>query len=279
MPTLRGLKLLETIDLHGPLTVTEIARITGQDKSWVSRIVAACEPDGWIVRDKGRIAIGPRAALLAHSSAAGDLIRTAQPLVEAVAGVTGLMAQAYALVGSRATVVAAAGGRGQFISVGVGMSTSLIATAAGQAIAAQLEATELERALPQEPFPDPLEELLTNPGYLAFASGRFASSSAVANAAPSVPRDGTELRRRLEQVRELGFALDRGDLHPQIGCIAVPWSGANSLASLACMGTPVEITANAEQACQVLRAAAAPSATREDVVAAAAMAHHYSVAP
>ncbi len=83
MPTLRGLKLLETIDVYGPLTVTEIANVTGLDKSWVSRIVTACEPDGWIVRENGRVTLGPRAALLAHSSAAGELIRRAQPLVEA----------------------------------------------------------------------------------------------------------------------------------------------------------------------------------------------------
>src|ERR1700761_1603715 len=109
MPSLRGLKLLETIDVYGPLPVTEIAQVTGVDKSWVSRIVTACEPDGWVVRENGRIALGPRAALLAQSTPADELIRRAQPLVEAIAGVTGLLAQAYGLVGSHATVLAAAG--------------------------------------------------------------------------------------------------------------------------------------------------------------------------
>lgn len=275
MPSLRGLKLLETIDVQGPLTVTEIARLTGQDKSWVSRIVSACEVDGWVVRDSGRIAMGPRAALLAYSSTAAEVIRSGHPLVEAVAGVTGLMAQAYALVGTRATVVAAAGG-GQLPSVGVGMSTSLVTTAAGQVIAAQLDPKRLERLLPEEPFPDALAELLTNPGYVAFAAGRFVS---VTDFKPSVPGDRRQLMLRLEQVREQGVAIDRGDLHPQIGCIAVPWVGANGSAALACMGTPAEITATAERTCAVLQAAAAPAATREDVVAAAATTRHYSVAP
>ena len=183
MPSLRGLKLLDTIDVYGPLTVTEIAQVTGVDKSWVSRLVAACEPDGWVIRENGRIALGPRAALLAQSTPADELIRRSQPLVEAIAGVTGLLAQAYGLVGSHATVLAAAGSGLPSLSLGVNMSTSLVATAAGQVIAAQLEPAKLERVLPQEPFPDPLGELSANPGYVAFAAGRFAPAMAVANSA------------------------------------------------------------------------------------------------
>ena len=279
MPKIQGLKLLETIDVYGPLTVTEIARITGQDKSWVSRIVAACEPDGWVVREHGRITLGPRAALLAYGSAAGELIHRAQPLVEALAGVMGLTAQAYSLIGRRATVIAAAGGSTPLSSLGIGMSTSLVATAAGQVIAAQLDAEQLERLLPPDPFPDPLAELLANPGYRAFASGRFAPAGAVAGARASIPRDRSELAEALAEVRARGVAIDQGDLHPQIGCIAVPWPSAGAAAALTCMGSPAEIAAAAEPARAVLQAAAAPAATREDIVAAAAGARHYSVAP
>ena len=158
MPSLRGLKLLETIDVYGPLTVTELARVAGIDKSWVSRIVRACEPDGWVARENGRIALGPRAALLAHAGAAEALIQRAQPLVDAIAGVTGFMAQAYELIGSHATVIAAAGSGRAHLSVGIKMNTSIVATAAGQMIAAQLEPAQLESLLPPEPFPDPQAE-------------------------------------------------------------------------------------------------------------------------
>jgi DNA-binding IclR family transcriptional regulator len=272
---MRGLDLLEAIDVHGPATVTELARVMGRDKSTVSRMLTACEPDGWIVRHNGRVALGPRAALLAHSSAAGELIRRAQPLVEAIAGVTGLMAQAYTLVGTQATVLAAAGARPPHPSVGVKMGTSLVATAAGQVIAAQLDPEKLEQLLPDDPFPDALHELVTNPGYKAFAAGRFVS---VADFKPSVPGDRKALMLRLRQVREQGVAIDHADLHPQIGCVAVPWVGATVTAALTCMGTPAEIAAAAERTRAVLQAAAAPGATREDVAAAAA-ARHYSVAP
>ena len=279
MPSLRGLKLLETIDVYGPMTVTEIAQVTGVDKSWVSRVVTACEPDGWLVRENGRIALGPRAALLAQSTPADELIRRSQPLVAAIAGVTGLLAQAYGLVGSRATVLAAAGSGLPSASLGVNMSTSLVATAAGQVIAAQLEPAKLERLLPREPFPDPLGELVSNPGYVAFAAGRFAPATTVTTSAPSVPGDRAQLYRRLEQVREDGFAMDAGDLHPQIACIAVAWPGTTVTAAFVCMGTPAEIMASTARTRAVLEAAASPTATREAVVAAAATTPHYSVAP
>lgn len=275
MPNTRGLELLETLDLHGPLTITEIAGIMGHDKSWVSRIATACESEGWVVREHGRVALGPRSALLAHGSAAGELIRRAQPLVEAIAGVTGLTAQAYGLVGRHATVLAAAGGRPPLSSVGVGMSTSLVATAAGQVIAAQLDPATLERLLPADPFPDPLAELLANPGYRAFSSGRFATLPGLTRAGPAVPRDRGELHAALAAVRAHGAAIDAGDLHPQIGCIAVPWHGSGDVAALTCMGSPAEIMASAGLARPVLEAAAAPAATREEIVSAAA----YSLAP
>jgi DNA-binding IclR family transcriptional regulator len=273
---MKGLELLETIDVHGAVTVTELARLTGHDKSTVSRMLSACEPDGWIVRQHGRVMLGPRAALLAYGSGAGQQIRAAQPLVEALAGVTGLTAQAYALVGTGATVIAAAGGSNP---VGVGMNTSLVATAAGQAILTQLDEQQIERLLPAEPFPNPLTELLRNPGYVAFASGRFASMGVVADLPGAVPTDRAQLFARVETVRAEGVAIDHGDLHPSIGCIAVPWPGGGDCAALTCMGTPAEITATAGLARVVLEAAAQPAATREDVVAAAAAARHYSVAP
>lgn len=279
MPNLRGLQVLETLDVHGPLTITEIARLIGRDKSWVSRIVSACEPDGWIVREHGRVTLGPRTALLAHRSPAADLIRRAQPLVEALAGITGLTAQAYGLVGRHATVLAAAGGSTPLSSLGVGMSTSLVATAAGQVIAAQLEPEQLDRLLPPEPYPDPLVELLANPGYMAFATGRFAAVKPADGNRSRVPGNRRELDEALAEVNESGMALDEGNVHPQIACVAVPWPGSGDVAALTCMGSPAEIAASVALARTVLDAAAVPGATREDIVSAAAGARHYSVAP
>src|SRR5580698_4536574 len=86
---LRGLDLIELVGLDGPMTISEIARRTGIDVSIVSRTVAACEPDGWLSRADGRIAAGPRCALLGLASPATHAIRAAEPLVRAISAAVG----------------------------------------------------------------------------------------------------------------------------------------------------------------------------------------------
>lgn len=268
---MRGLQLLETIDVHGSLTVTELARLTGMDKSAVSRMVSACEPDGWVVRDNGRISMGPRAALLGHSSPSAEFVRQSARVVETVAGVTGMQSQAYALVGSRVIIVASAGA-GYGVPVGLGTSAPLFATAAGIVIAAQLSEAELDRLLPPDPFPDAIADMLRNPGFAAFASAAFSQDQRRAAHPEAIPANRHELNELLSRVRTTGVGYDHGDLHPELGCIAVAWQRPGINASLTCMASPAEIEQQETLALAALRAAAGPGATRENVVAAAAAA-------
>jgi DNA-binding IclR family transcriptional regulator len=267
----RGLELLETIDVYGPLTVTELARLTGADKPSVSRMLSACEPAGWIVRENGRVSLGPRAALLAHFSPGADLIRRAEPLVEAVSGVTGTLVQVYALVGKRAVVVASAGGHGgNRIPVGLGTSTALVATAGGHVVAAQLDDAELGRLLPPEPYPDPLLELMRTPGFRSFATDTFGPGRPEMPEPRRLVTTRRELEERLEKIRAERIAIDRGDVHPELCCIAVPWPHGVAPAAFVCMGTPDEMDELEPLARAVLPAATAPGARREDVFGAAA---------
>ena len=103
---LRGLGLIEVVDLQGPLTISEIARHTGIELSTVSRTVAACEPDGWLVRVDGRIATGPRCALLGLTSPATRAIRAAEPLVRAITAAVGVTTTASTLAGRDVMVLA-----------------------------------------------------------------------------------------------------------------------------------------------------------------------------
>jgi DNA-binding IclR family transcriptional regulator len=267
---MRGLTLLETIDAHGPITIMELARLSGSDKSIVSRTVGALEREGWVVRMSGKIELGPRAALLGHSSPAGDAVRRAEPLVHAVAGVTGLLTQAYALVGTRAVVMAAANGRGPSTPVGLGSGIPLFATAAGKVIAAQLESAELDRRLPAEPYPDPAPEIARLAGFPPVAGALRVAPEETLASSGSVASTRAELEAQLEQVRRQGLATDHGEFHPQLGCIAMPWSQPGVPAALACMGSPGELATIRGVVQGALGAATVTGAKPEDVVAGAA---------
>lgn len=259
---MRGLNLLEVLDHSGPLTITELASHTGIDKGTVSRTVSACVADGWMVRVERGVVLGPRCALLGRRALGSDVIDRAEPLVHAVAGATGLMTQALGLVGPMAVLLASAGGRGGDIRFsGLDVPGPIHAIAAGKAIAAQLTPAELDAVLPPEPFPDgsdfieSMGESSAAPLFTQFlAEGDF-----------PVPKDVAttrhELDRQLDQVRQVGAAFDRGDLHPALACIAVPWPHLSMPAALACLGTPAEIAANEPLALRCLTAAIRPAAT------------------
>jgi DNA-binding IclR family transcriptional regulator len=269
---MRGLALLETVDLHGPITVTELSRRTGVDKSIVSRNLAACERDGWIVRNDGHVTLGPRAALLAHRSSTATLIREAEPLVEAISGVTGCLVQACTLAGRSALVIAAAGPSPLASATGLGAEFPLYATAAGQIIAAQLDAAALDALLPADPFPDPLEAMLSLPVFAAIASTLTERSGEAMRTTAVMPRTRRELDEQLTDVRAEGACADRGDIHPALACLSIPWPHATTPAALACLTSPADLHAREQTIRTVLTAAAAPAATRTEVAAAAALA-------
>jgi DNA-binding IclR family transcriptional regulator len=266
---MRGLALLETIDLYGPITIMELVRHVEVDKSIASRTVSALEQDGWVIRAEGKVQLGPRAALLGHSSLGAETVRIAEPLVHAVAGVTGLLTQAYGLVGTRAVVLAAAGGRGPSTPVGLGTDVPLFATAAGKVVAAQLSPEDLDRRLPPEPYPDPVAELIGLAGFPPIATALDAAEDDVLSSS-TVAHNRHELERQLAAVRDEGLAIDDGEFHPQMGCIAMPWPGAGLPAAFACMGSPADIATAERLVRTALRAATWAGARPEDIVAGVA---------
>ena len=98
---LRGLKLLETVDFYGPLSISALARHLDVDKATASRMVASCEPDGWLVRDGDGVRIGAtgRPARPGRPLPVRLCVRPSR-LVHAVCGVTGASRQAVGLVGT-----------------------------------------------------------------------------------------------------------------------------------------------------------------------------------
>jgi DNA-binding IclR family transcriptional regulator len=266
---LRGLDLIEEVGRQGPLTVTELSRRTGVDITIVSRTVKACEPGGWLVRVDGKVLPGPRCALLGLASPVSRTIATAEPLVRALAGVTGLAAAAEGLVGHDQMMLASFGAAG---AEGLASTLSRIPIymlAGGRAVAAQLTAEQLDALLPDEPYPGP-EQLLAALDEVAPASAYLAGLRVEQDPGAALPRTRAELEAELGTIRESGFARDHGALHPGIHCIAAPWPTDTVAAALTCFGSREKIEGERELIETVLRVAAGPGATAQDVIDAAA---------
>ena len=266
--------MFEILDTYGPLTTTELARRSGLDITVVSRTVAACEPDGWLVRLGGRIALGPRLTLLGHAGPIADVIALAAPIVHALAGVTGVLSHAYALVGGESVLIATAEGRTRGGPAGLSTHAPLYATAAGRAIAIQLDPAQLGSLLPAEPYPNPEELIAAMVGTSAETLFNAPSNSSDVRgefAARALARTRRGLETQLDVVRSERVSFDGGALDPGLHCIAVPWSHSVLPLSLACLGSPEDIDGNAALIQTALRAAAAPGATARSVVSAAAV--------
>jgi IclR family transcriptional regulator, acetate operon repressor len=269
--------MFEVLDAAGPLTISELAHRSGLDTAVVSRTVAACERDGWLIRSEGRVAIGPRATLLGHSGPFAEVIARSAPLVHAVAGVTGMLTHTYSLVGSSAVLIAAAPGRGPSIPAGLAARAPLHATAAGLVIAAQLSPRQLDVLLPSEPYPDAAAVVASLAGTVAEPIFPPASHGARAPA-PPLPRRRADLLTRLDAVKEAGFAVDSGALDPTISCIAVPWPQPGFPSSLACLGPPDAVPAPLIR--QALELAAQPGSTPQQIITGTAAAiTHASLPP
>ena len=267
---LRGLDLIEEVGRQGPMTVTELARRSGVHITIVSRTIKACEPEGWLIRFDGKVLPGPRCALLGLSSPVNRTIREAEPLVRALAAVTGLDASADGLVGRDQMMLTTFGAAAELTGALSRIPVHLLA--AGRAIAAQLSPAQLDAVLPAEPYPG-AEQLLASLRQVAPVSAYLASLHVDPATVAALPSTRAELDVELESIRADGFARDHGRVHPSIHCIAAPWPTDTVPAALACFGSREKIEAEAALIERSLRAATRPGASAQDVLDAAATAH------
>lgn len=271
MPTslLRGLAVLELVDRYGPIGITDLARRVGADKASVSRLVAAAEVEGWFARQDGKVVLGPRAALLGQATPTSLVVRQAEPLVHAVAGVTGLLTQAVALVGRHAVALTSAAGPGVPAGARLDFPMPLWAGAAGKVIAAQLGAEALDELLPAGPYPDP-QTILPDYRSSAIVAALFERSSVPDARSRTVVSTRRALDRQLAAIRRSGSFREYAELHAASGCIAVHWPQDGLSAALVCIGFLAEIEVAADRIEAILRAAALPGASAADVVRVAA---------
>lgn len=243
--TERALSVLDAVDRHDPMGVTELARLLSLDKAVVSRLVAMFEAEGWVVRENGKVALGPRSALLGIETPAARLIGRAQQLTHALAGVTGMNAIAVQLVGIHAICIATAPGRDQDYSIkeiGVRDSFPFWERATGRAAASLMEEGDLLRQIG--------------------SADTFSSP----HGGKTWKRDA--LMADLSQARAG---------HPVIGekgsdsCVAVPWRAHPIYATaLGVMGTTIQFQQVRDKTLRSLREAASPAGTPESIIAVSA---------
>jgi DNA-binding IclR family transcriptional regulator len=268
---MRGLEIVQFVDLHGPVSISDIAREFQVDKGSISRLVAAAEIDGWLERRPSGIVVGPRSALLGDTTPAARALRDAEPLIEAVSGATGLVTQALALSGDRAVGLAISGPASKNVEAYMRRPKfPLFASASGKVIAAQLSSAELDRLLPPDPFPDKdvaVPEWSDPEMHGALIEGKPALDDTTRGTRVFTRAD---LDDQLQGIRQTGAFREYGEMNDALGCIAFVWPHYGTPASLAVVGNLEEIEAAHELIERTLRAATARSATRDDVIRAAA---------
>ncbi|HET6152822.1 MAG TPA: helix-turn-helix domain-containing protein [Marmoricola sp.] len=267
---LRGLQLLEIVGTEGPIGVSELSRRLGADKSGVSRMVAAAERDGWLARSEDGVVLGARLAVLGYDTPMAASMREMRPLLETAAGITGMLAQACCLIGGQLVPVLSSGQLSIQLPAALAFPLPLWGTASGRAIAAGLEADELDAVLPAEPFPEPLSTIA--------AESPFPPTPVVSpSEAAGWPEPGRRISDRaaladaVGEVRRTGVSRERGEVHPSLGCIAMPWPGAPAPGAVGLIGPVAEVVATSALIEALLGAVVSPGADRALVVGAAAV--------
>jgi DNA-binding IclR family transcriptional regulator len=259
----KGLALLELIDERGPVGISDIARALGMDKGAVSRMVAAVEADGWIARQDGGVVIGPRASALGSTTPVARAAERIRPVVAALAGLTGLLAQALTITGDRAApMVSVDSAGGSFGDRAMHGALPVWVGAGPKVVGSQLGAETLDRILPADPLP----RADTSWAFVPDEMRR----TPPADDGETFAAERRLLERDYDRIRHDGYFLERGEVLPDSSCIAVPWRDPVTPWSLAIIGSRAEIAAGRERILALLRAAAEPAATRDDVARAAA---------
>lgn len=194
----RAVRALELIAEAGELGVTELGRRLGVHKATASRLVATLAERGLVERDPSseKYRLGFGLIRLAGAAMAGlDLVRTAHPIVEDLAGRTRETVNLGVLSGGAVVYVDQVSGTRAIVSVSwVGRRTPLHATSNGKVLLASMPDAERERLL----FA-PLER-----------------------ATPSTIVDVGVLLGQLREVRLRGYAQTVEELEEGLNAVAAP---------------------------------------------------------
>ena len=194
-----SLDLLECFVDHGPLSVGEMAAITGINRSRIMRLAGTLESRGYLVYDFEirRYRLGARLLTLGKRFEEGlDLINLARPLLNQLARSTGETASLYGIDGLARVVLALEHGHHEVRhALAVGDRKVLFAGASGKVLLAYSHPSLVAKVQLQADRNKP---------------------------APSDRAVGLNLKDKLEQIRKHGYAESYGERLADAAAIAAP---------------------------------------------------------
>ncbi len=182
----RMLSALETVAASGPLSAAEVARRNGINRTVAHRLLTTLHRRSYVRRVPGGYVVGPAITRLAQN-VEPELIGALMPEVAGLADETGETVVAHVIDGADAIVVAQATGT-----------------------------RHLVRVQHEEGSRHPLTVGASGRALLAFQSANKVES--IANGAA----DPVALRRQLEAVRALGYAVSHDELQAGAHGVAAP---------------------------------------------------------
>jgi len=197
----RALRALELIAERGELGVTELGRELGVHKATASRLVATLAERGFLERDPvtDKFRVGYGLVSLAGAAVGNmDVVRTARPVLESLAGKTHETVNLGVLSGDDVVYVDQVTGARSIVSVNwVGQRTPLHATSNGKVLLAWLPDEERDRLLAR-----PMDR-----------------------ATPKTITDPAKLLVALHEVRTKGYAQTVEELEEGLNAVAAPIFG------------------------------------------------------
>ncbi len=196
----RALELLELLAQHPEgLTLTAMTERLGMPKNSVFRIATTLTLRGYAERDEGSKAyrLSPKLLSLAHQASGAERITSlAAPILTSLRDITGETALLGTLSGQQGVVLdQVPSSHPVKVVVEIGHSFPLHTAAPAKAIIAYLPVDRQDALIASTTFTRKTRHTLTS---------------------------AQSYRRELEQVRELGFAFDRGEESETFACAAAP---------------------------------------------------------
>ncbi|GAA4550410.1 IclR family transcriptional regulator [Pseudonocardia xishanensis] len=204
----RAIDVLEVLDSgHHPLRLSEIARRAGLPVATTQRILGVLEARGRVEKDAVGYRPGVGLIFGAHAYLAGNpMLTAARPILQDLAGATGLTASLFRRLGwSRVVLARVEGGTPLRYELPIGERLPLH-VGGGKTLAAFMDEEETAAFLAQvEPH--------------TRADGVVVTSA--------------ELAAELAEVRAVGYSTARGDREPGMASVAVPVPEPDNLAMAA----------------------------------------------